>query len=98
MRDAKVVCRQLGYLDARRILRRSQVPSGSGQIWLAYVSCTGKEENISSCLHDGWGAHTCSHYRNAGVECTNTGIKTSYSLGFRIKVRLYPICCQYVCN
>ncbi|XP_028407342.1 deleted in malignant brain tumors 1 protein-like [Dendronephthya gigantea] len=74
IRDAKVVCRQLGYRDVVRTLQRSEVPPGSGQIWLSEISCSGSEQNISSCSHDGWGNHHCSHHEDAGVECTNTDL------------------------
>ncbi|XP_028403522.1 scavenger receptor cysteine-rich type 1 protein M130-like, partial [Dendronephthya gigantea] len=46
--DARVVCRQLGYSSALRALRGGQVPSGSGQIWLDEVGCTGNEQNLES--------------------------------------------------
>ena len=73
MRDARVFCRQLGYPDVVRTLQRHQVPTGSGEIWLSYVACTGKEQNITSCSYNGWGIHYCSHYYDAGVECSSTG-------------------------
>ena len=68
--DARVVCRQLGYPDAARALYWSQIPSGSGQIWLDDVACTGRERNIASCFHGGWGVHNCGHFEDAGVECS----------------------------
>ena len=77
MRDARVVCRQLGYdLDHAyaRTLRRDLVLSGSGPIWLANVACAGEERNLTSCSHNGWGVNSCSHYQDAGVECSTTGI------------------------
>ncbi|XP_028407337.1 scavenger receptor cysteine-rich type 1 protein M130-like [Dendronephthya gigantea] len=72
MRDARVVCRQLGYHNAVRTLQRSEVIPGSGPIWLNNVQCTGEEESIKSCLHYGWGVSysSCSHDRDAGVECS----------------------------
>ena len=73
IRDAKVVCRQLGYQDAVRTLRNNQVPSGSGRIWLAYVGCTGKEQNITSCSRGAWGKNNCRHSEDAGVECSVEG-------------------------
>ena len=73
MTNARVVCRQLGYKYAFKTLRSHQVPSGSGRIWLADVACTGKEQNITSCSHKGWGNHTCNHSEDVGVKCTNTG-------------------------
>ena len=71
--DAKVVCRQLGYRFTVRALPGSEVPSGSGQIWLDYVGCSGHEQNLTECRHDGWGNHYCNHSQVAGVECSDTG-------------------------
>ena len=76
LKDARVVCRQLGYPDAVRALQWNQVLSGSGQIWLDEVSCTGEEENLSGCSHRGWGIHNCRHSEDAGVECSKTGEAT----------------------
>ena len=74
--DARVVCRQLGFSDAIRPLFGSQVPPGSGRIWLNGVSCTGREENITKCSHNGWKYHNnhCKHSQDAGVECSTSGI------------------------
>ncbi|XP_028407269.1 scavenger receptor cysteine-rich domain superfamily protein-like [Dendronephthya gigantea] len=83
LKVAKVVCRQLGYRDAVRTLERDEVPSGSGQIWLSYVSCSGDERNITGCFYDGWGEISCSHHEDAGVECTNTDFT-----GIPVRVRL----------
>ena len=74
LRDARVFCRQLGYKDAVGTLQRGTFPSGSGRIWLAYVACNGEEQNITSCTHSPWGVHYCSHYHDAGVECSTTGM------------------------
>ena len=72
--DAVVVCRQLGYKYAFQALGRgSYVLSGSGQIWLDNVNCTGSESNLTSCAHNGWGIHNCGHHKDAGVECSSTG-------------------------
>ncbi|XP_028399552.1 uncharacterized protein LOC114522963 isoform X3 [Dendronephthya gigantea] len=69
LRDARVVCRQLGYSGAFNALQGGEVPSGSGRIWLSYVSCTGEEQNITSCSHNGWGNQQCEHDKDAGVKC-----------------------------
>ena len=71
--DARVVCRQLGYQYTVRALRGNQVPDGTGQIWLSSVRCTGSEENLISCSHNGWGNTYCGHHQDAGVECSATG-------------------------
>ena len=70
LNDAMVACRQLGYDYAERALRGWQVPSGSGPIWLDNVGCTGNEDNLASCSHNGWGRHNCYHGQDAGVECS----------------------------
>ena len=73
IREARVVCRQLGYKDAVRTLPSNQVPYGSVHIWLSYVRCTGREQNITSCSHSPWGNNYCIHNRDAGVECSSEG-------------------------
>ena len=71
--DARVVCRQLGYLDAIEALQGRDVPDGTGRIWLDDVSCTGEEKSLKSCHHGGWGVHNCFHSEDAGVECLRPG-------------------------
>ena len=71
--DATVVCRQLGFIPAVRALQGSNVPDGTGQIWLDDVSCTGLEQNLINCSHKGWGVYNCAHSEDAGVECYPTG-------------------------
>ena len=66
--DARVVCRQLGYRTTFRALRGYDVPDGTGKIWLDNVRCTGSEQNLISCSHNGWGSHNCRHYQDAGVQ------------------------------
>jgi hypothetical protein len=72
--DAKVVCRQLGYLNAVRALQGGSVPYGSGQIWLDNVKCNGDEQYLTSCSHRGWRNHDCGHHEDAGVECFSIGM------------------------
>ncbi|CAB4013640.1 deleted in malignant brain tumors 1 -like, partial [Paramuricea clavata] len=72
--DARVVCRQLGYQYTVRALRGYEVPDGTGQIWLNYVRCTGRERNLITCRNNGWRNHTCGHYKDAGVECSSTDV------------------------
>ncbi len=71
--DVQVVCRQLGYPYALGALRGSDVPDGTGQIWLENVGCTGIEDSLINCTHRGWGYHSCRHYEDAGVQCSSTG-------------------------
>ncbi len=73
IQDANVACRQLGYQYAVRALSGYLIPDGTGPMWLSYVGCSGTEESLSSCYHNGWGRHHCSHSEDAGVECSPTG-------------------------
>ncbi|CAB4031814.1 deleted in malignant brain tumors 1 -like, partial [Paramuricea clavata] len=70
--DATVVCRQLGFISAVRALQGSNVPDGTGHIWLDDVSCAGHEQNLINCSHKGLGVHNCAHSEDAGVECSPT--------------------------
>ena len=42
---------------------------GSGNIVLDDVDCTGREDNLISCRHNGIGVSDCTHYEDAGVVC-----------------------------
>ena len=80
IRDAQVVCRQLGFhyaLDAyesdyRR--RCSRYPSarygqGTGPSLLNTVSCLGSESSLFSCSHRGVGNYNCLYNEDASVRC-----------------------------
>ena len=78
---ADVVCRQLGITDPEQtdLLIRSgffffaDQPFGPGQdhepIWLDTLTCTGDEENLNQCNHNGWGFHDCTHTEDIAVTC-----------------------------
>ena len=71
LRDAIVVCRQLGYLTAQRTSIGSgpEFGPGTGTIWLDNVSCRGTESMLSSCTASSWGSHNCQHIQDVGVVC-----------------------------
>jgi hypothetical protein len=71
--DATVVCHQLGYQCAVRAIQGSNVPNGTGQIWMNEVRCTGRKQNLISCSHSGWGSNNCTHNEDGGVECCPRG-------------------------
>jgi deleted-in-malignant-brain-tumors protein 1 len=78
--DARVVCRQLGFQNAIDALQGSDVPDGSGQIWLDDVNCGGYESSLFSCSHRGWGEHNCGHGEDAGVKCAHPGKQPFWSM------------------
>lgn len=69
IKDASVVCRQLGCGLAYSALQSAAFGPGSGPIWLDDVSCNGDEASITECRHQGFGVHNCNHGEDAGVVC-----------------------------
>ena len=69
MDDARVVCRQLGFKDARQALQRAAYGEGSGPILMDDVNCVGTENRLQDCRHIGWGDENCSHKEDASVVC-----------------------------
>ena len=71
VKDARVVCRQLGFPDAFRAPQRARFGRGSGEILLDDVGCSGSESLIVNCPHIGWGVHNCRHSEDASVICSS---------------------------
>nr|XP_054756229.1 deleted in malignant brain tumors 1 protein-like isoform X2 [Lytechinus pictus] len=68
--DARVVCRQLGYMgDVGGARGRSTYGQGSDPIYLDDVGCSGSESRLTDCSNNGWGSHNCGHSEDAGVYC-----------------------------
>ncbi|NXQ44134.1 DMBT1 protein, partial [Catharus fuscescens] len=76
LRDAQVVCRQLGCGSAVAVTSSSSFGQGSGSIYLDDVNCTGSESSLFQCGHRDWGSHNCSHSEDAGVVCSETMLLT----------------------
>ena len=71
LRDAIVVCRQLGYATAVRRSIGAEFGQGTGRIWRDNVACSGTESMLSSCRASSWGSHNCGHSDDAGVVCAS---------------------------
>ena len=69
LKDATVVCRQLGYPVATKRALRGAFGQGSGRIWLDNVACAGTESNLNECDKNEWGVTNCDHSEDAGVTC-----------------------------
>nr|F7J220.1 RecName: Full=Scavenger receptor cysteine-rich domain superfamily protein; Short=ApSRCR1; Flags: Precursor [Patiria pectinifera]BAK39578.1 scavenger receptor cysteine-rich domain superfamily protein [Patiria pectinifera] len=72
LKDASVVCRQLGYPSANSSSNVSFGPASTAQILLDRVSCMGDEHGVEYCEHGDWKnvSADCTHSRDAGVICT----------------------------
>ena len=69
LRDANVVCRQLGYNGARGAPQGARYGQGRGPILLDDVGCNGSEAYLWSCPSSGWASHNCDHREDASAEC-----------------------------
>ena len=68
--DARVVCRQLGFVSSAIPYGSAYFGQGSGPIILANVTCTGSELTLARCRHLGIGiTRSCTHSQDAGVSC-----------------------------
>ena len=71
LRDAIVVCRQLGYTTAVRRSIEAEFGEGTGTIWRDNIHCSGTENKLSECNANSWGGHNCYHRQDAGVVCAS---------------------------
>ncbi|XP_051976517.1 deleted in malignant brain tumors 1 protein-like [Xyrauchen texanus] len=67
--DAAVVCKEMGCGDVIEANSGAKFGQGSGQIWMANVSCAGDESTLSSCESRNWAVKDCDHSKDAGVVC-----------------------------
>ena len=67
MKEAAVVCRDMGFPGASSALER--FGSGSGPILLDDLMCDGQEVSLEDCPHNGVGINNCGHYEDVGVVC-----------------------------
>ena len=67
-REGSVVCRQLNYIGVLSY-SASLFGDGEGPIWLDNVDCSGSEDSILDCHHNGFGVHNCRHTEDIGIIC-----------------------------
>ncbi|KAK1789979.1 hypothetical protein P4O66_002299 [Electrophorus voltai] len=69
IRDAEVVCRQLGCGKALRADGSAAFGAAEGVIWLNRVKCRGDEIHLRDCSYSLKNHTDCSHKEDAGVIC-----------------------------
>ena len=70
IREATVVCKQLGFLDAISAVGSAEFGEGSGPIQLDDLpDCVGNETTLIHCSARPIKEHNCAHSEDAGVRC-----------------------------
>ena len=76
--DGQVACLQMGFGAVVEVILKggNRGLRGRDPIWLDNVECTGLEDNIADCEHNGWGVTDCTHFEDAGLVCIGKYIYT----------------------
>ena len=69
LKDAQVVCNELGYGKAIAATKDAFYGQGRGRTWLDNVHCAGTERSIGDCSHSKWNYGLSSHFSDVGVQC-----------------------------
>ena len=71
LKDAQVLCRQLGLGKAFVATRNSPYGQGTRKNWLTSLFCDGNEQTVADCPNHGWiyGYGACRNV--AGARCSS---------------------------
>lgn len=72
IRDANVVCHQLGFKEASSALRNAAFGQGYDPIHMDDLYCIGNETSLLDCPHTT--THNCNHGEDAGLVCVPYGV------------------------
>ena len=72
IKDAHVICRQLGYPSAVKYYERAAFGEGSGRIVFDDLECVGTERAVGDCARAE--THNCDHGEDVGVQCAPKGV------------------------
>nr|XP_015194719.1 PREDICTED: scavenger receptor cysteine-rich domain-containing group B protein-like [Lepisosteus oculatus] len=74
LRDASVLCQQLGCGKAVAAPRQAWFGQGSGPVWADVFECRGNESRLSHCAVSSWGRAVCFHGQDTGVICSDSSL------------------------
>lgn len=74
LKDAKVLCKNLGCGTPVAVKRGAFFGQGSGPVWLEDVSCSGNETSVTQCPSNEIGTSTCEHGQDAGIICRGSSL------------------------
>ena len=80
LKEAGVVCQQLGCGQAVSTLGKAHFSPGSGNIFLDNLQCSGVERYLGQCAYSGWSEHNCGHHEDASVICSGSPSSFRWSL------------------
>ena len=86
-KDAKVACKQMGYMGAEAVLTDVAV-APDRRFWLDDVNCIGNETKLTECFYNNgrvdpqWGFANCIPSEQVGVRCTASTTGTAKSILF----------------
>ena len=86
IKDANVVCRQLGFFRASGAPHGATYGQGSGTTWMDNVGCQGGEASLLLCAHNGWGTENCGHSEDASVECEGVRLANGGAFYGRVEI------------
>ena len=75
LRDANVVCHQLGFEGAQSAYIQTVFGRGKGNSWYYDLRCIGNESSLTDCGQRVWYSSSCGHSNVADVVC-RTGTKS----------------------
>ena len=76
LRDANVVCRQLGFKGALSATSSAGFGKGKRNILMDNVHCAGNESSLTECEHSAGPLKYCRRNKLAGVVCRTGKVKT----------------------
>uniref|UniRef100_A0A8C5HWB3 Antigen WC1.1-like n=1 Tax=Gouania willdenowi TaxID=441366 RepID=A0A8C5HWB3_GOUWI len=80
LREAYVVCLELGCGLAESALPAAAFGLGQGEIWLHHVQCSGHESSLTRCAVVLQRNIYCTHENDAGVKCSGRLLRPTLTL------------------